>query len=596
MVALYYEVIFGISFLLTVIYVMIWQKHFDLNLTVIFILVPIVNLGYYLYANSADKYAAMNAYKIIYIGSCFLPFFVTMCVLNLCEIEVPRPLRFFAFLINTTLYVFVLTVGKKPYFLKSLTVHHNVFGTEVKKEYGPVHTAFLVVIIFYVAIEIVAIVYSGIRKSQISNTILRRLFFPVIVTLFGYLGNKLIGTKIEVVPFTYVFAQIMYISIARRMSLYKVSDMVVDSMVQTGETGFISIDFDHHYLGSNETAREILPGLVDLSIDQDITRVPWMENTVGHWIHHFEEDETKSHLYVKKDKIEKVYKTGKEKLDNVSGVEESDYTYIVRTQYLYEGNRKIGYQIFLTDDTKNQKYVALLDKYKTELEAEVKQKTQHIVEMHDNLILSMATMVESRDNSTGGHIKRTSECVRIIIGEMRADAESPFADRLTDEFCEDIIKAAPMHDLGKVAVDDKILRKPGRFTDEEYEIMKTHAAEGARIVHEILKDTDNESFKIVAENVAHYHHERMDGSGYPEHLEGDKIPLEARIMAIADVYDALVSKRVYKESMSFEQADKIMMESMGKHFDKQLEKYYISARPKLEAYYTSLGEQSGTEK
>ena len=126
--------------------------------------------------------------------------------------------------------------------------------------------------------------------------------------------------------------------------------------------------------------------------------------------------------------------------------------------------------------------------------------------------------------------------------------------------------------------------------------MKTHAAEGARIVHEILKDTDNESFKIVAENVAHYHHERMDGSGYPEHLEGDKIPLEARIMAIADVYDALVSKRVYKESMSFEQADKIMMESMGKHFDKQLEKYYISARPKLEAYYTSLGEQSGTEK
>ena len=595
MVALYYEVIFGISFLLTVIYVMIWRKHFDLNLTVIFILVPIVNLGYYLYANSADKYAAMNAYKIIYIGSCFLPFFVTMCVLNLCEIEVPRPLRFFAFLINTTLYVFVLTVGKTPYFLKSLTVHHNVFGTEVKKEYGPVHTAFLVVIIFYVAIEIVAIVYSGIRKSQISNTILRRLFFPVIVTLFGYLGNKLIGTKIEVVPFTYVFAQIMYISIARRMSLYKVSDMVVDSMVQTGETGFISIDFDHHYLGSNETAREILPGLVDLSIDQDITRVPWMENTVGHWIHHFEEDETKTHLYVKKDKIEKVYKTGKEKLDNVSGVEESDYTYIVRTQYLYEGNRKIGYQIFLTDDTKNQKYIALQDKYKTELEAEVKQKTQHIVEMHDNLILSMATMVESRDNSTGGHIKRTSECVRIIIGEMRADAESPFADRLTDEFCEDIIKAAPMHDLGKVAVDDKILRKPGRFTDEEYEIMKTHAAEGARIVHEILKDTDNESFKIVAENVAHYHHERMDGSGYPEHLEGDKIPLEARIMAIADVYDALVSKRVYKESMSFEQADKIMMESMGKHFDKQLEKYYISARPKLEAYYTSLGEQTNAE-
>ena len=160
------------------------------------------------------------------------------------------------------------------------------------------------------------------------------------------------------------------------------------------------------------------------------------------------------------------------------------------------------------------------------------------------------------------------------------------------EFCT---IGAYLHDVGKLYIPPQILQKPGKLTDEEYEIMKTHAAEGARIVHEILKDTDNESFKIVAENVAHYHHERMDGSGYPEHLEGDKIPLEARIMAIADVYDALVSKRVYKESMSFEQADKIMMESMGKHFDKQLEKYYISARPKLEAYYTSLGEQTNAE-
>ena len=144
-----------------------------------------------------------------------------------------------------------------------------------------------------------------------------------------------------------------------------------------------------------------------------------------------------------------------------------------------------------------------------------------------------------------------------------------------------------MHDLGKIAVDDQVLRKPGKFTPEEFEEMKKHAAEGARIVHEILKSTDDADFKIIAENVAHYHHERWDGSGYPSGLKGDKIPLEARIMAIADVYDALVSKRVYKESMSFEQADKIMMESMGNHFDKRLEEYYVNARPKLEAYYSA---------
>ena len=202
--------------------------------------------------------------------------------------------------------------------------------------------------------------------------------------------------------------------------------------------------------------------------------------------------------------------------------------------------------------------------------------------MHDKLILGMATMVESRDNSTGGHIRRTSEGVRLLIGEMRADPSV----ELSDDFCRCLIKAAPMHDLGKIAVDDAVLRKPGRFTPEEFEKMKAHAAEGARIVHEILKDTDDEEFRVLAENVAHYHHERWDGSGYPKGLKGEEIPIEARVMAIADVYDALVSKRVYKDAMSFEKADGIIMDGMGKHFDKKLEKYYVAARPKLEAFYS----------
>ena len=151
-----------------------------------------------------------------------------------------------------------------------------------------------------------------------------------------------------------------------------------------------------------------------------------------------------------------------------------------------------------------------------------------------------------------------------------------------------LIKAAPMHDLGKIAVDDEILRKPGRFTPEEFEKMKAHAAEGARIVHEILKGTDDVVFHHLAENVAHYHHERWDGSGYPRHLKGTEIPPEARIMAVADVYDALVSKRVYKDKMSFEQANSIILEGMGSQFDPALKEAYLAARPALEAYYSNL--------
>ena len=152
-------------------------------------------------------------------------------------------------------------------------------------------------------------------------------------------------------------------------------------------------------------------------------------------------------------------------------------------------------------------------------------------------------------------------------------------------FYQNLIKAAPMHDLGKITVDDVILRKPGKFTPDEYNAMKAHSPEGAKIVKDILEGGSDDYFTEIATNVAHYHHERWDGSGYPKGLKGEEIPLEARIMAIADVYDALVSKRVYKDAFSFEEANRIILEGMGKQFDKGLEKYYLQAREKIEAFY-----------
>ena len=149
---------------------------------------------------------------------------------------------------------------------------------------------------------------------------------------------------------------------------------------------------------------------------------------------------------------------------------------------------------------------------------------------------------------------------------MRKDEDC----EITNEFYQNVIKAAPMHDLGKIAVDDRILRKPGKFTDEEFEEMKKHSAKGAEIVGDILEGVEDDEFVQIAKNIAQYHHEKWDGSGYPSGISGIGIPLEARIMALADVFDALVSKRCYKEPMSFEAAAKVMLESMGSHFDPNL--------------------------
>lgn len=206
------------------------------------------------------------------------------------------------------------------------------------------------------------------------------------------------------------------------------------------------------------------------------------------------------------------------------------------------------------------------------------------VALQDKLVLGMATMVEGRDNSTGGHIKRTSDIVRFLVEEMVKD---PSLD-LNAAFYQSLVKSAPMHDLGKITIDDVILRKPGKFTPEEYQVMKTHSPQGAAILTQILKDVTDKNFEAVAINVAHYHHERWDGKGYPKGLKGEEIPLEARVMAVADVYDALVSKRVYKDEFSFDEAYRIITENMGKQFDPGMEKYFARAREKIENYYSEM--------
>ncbi len=214
----------------------------------------------------------------------------------------------------------------------------------------------------------------------------------------------------------------------------------------------------------------------------------------------------------------------------------------------------------------------------------IMEKTQRIQAVQNSVIQGMAIMVESRDNSTGGHIKRTSDCVKVFVNQLKST--SPY-NNLPSSFFENVIKAAPMHDLGKIAVDDAVLRKPGKFTTEEYEMMKTHSKEGARIVENVLSDIDDLKFKQIAVNVAHFHHEKWDGSGYPEKISAEQIPLEARIMALADVYDALVSKRCYKEEFSYDKAFTIIQESLGSHFDPELGKLFLECRKQLEDLYSN---------
>ena len=210
------------------------------------------------------------------------------------------------------------------------------------------------------------------------------------------------------------------------------------------------------------------------------------------------------------------------------------------------------------------------------------EKTRSVENMQEKLVLSLADMVENRDSNTGGHVKRTSDVVRILVEDIQANQYFP----LSDELAKDIVRTAPMHDLGKVSIDSSILNKPARLTPEEFAIMKTHSTISGQMVMILLEGMEEEHLVETAYHVARYHHERWDGKGYPEGLVGEMIPLEARIMAVADVYDALVSKRVYKEPMSYEKAAQIMQEGMGTQFDPNMHLVFLSCRSRLEHYYS----------
>ncbi|HLY55255.1 MAG TPA: two-component system response regulator [Stellaceae bacterium] len=200
------------------------------------------------------------------------------------------------------------------------------------------------------------------------------------------------------------------------------------------------------------------------------------------------------------------------------------------------------------------------------LEQEVAGRTREVVAIQDVTILVLASLAETRDTDTGSHIRRTQHYVRVLAEHLRGHPR--FADTLTDPYISTLFKSAPLHDIGKVGIPDRILLKPGKLDPDEWAIMKTHAALGREAIEQAERSLGTQvGFLTCAKEIAQSHHEKWDGSGYPDGLGGDDIPICARLMAAADVYDALISRRVYKDGMSHEAAAQIIVRGSGSHFD-----------------------------
>lgn len=209
------------------------------------------------------------------------------------------------------------------------------------------------------------------------------------------------------------------------------------------------------------------------------------------------------------------------------------------------------------------------------LETEASKRTQEITAIQDVTILAMASLAETRDSDTGNHIRRTQYYVKALAEKL---IDHPmFATFLSDENISLLFKSAPLHDIGKVGIPDKILLKPGRLTAAEFEIMKTHTTLGWRAIDQAEKVLDIKvNFLHMAKEIALYHQEKWDGTGYPDGLKGNDIPISARLMALADVYDALICKRIYKAALTHDQAVAIIIANKGTHFDPDIVDAFIA--------------------
>ena len=221
-------------------------------------------------------------------------------------------------------------------------------------------------------------------------------------------------------------------------------------------------------------------------------------------------------------------------------------------------------------------YIYYNDLVQQDIQTDLEINQARIRGIQEHIISELANLIENRDLETGEHVARTREYVRILAEAAREDGV--YADVIDDDYVSMLEELAPMHDIGKIVVSDTILRKEGRLTDEEFDEMKLHTRAGGKIVRDILEGITDEEHIAFASDIAMYHHERWDGTGYPSGLKGEEIPLPARIMAIADVYDALISERCYKKALQAKEAFGIIQRESGTHFDPKLAEVFLRHR------------------
>lgn len=544
----------GIFALIVEIFYVSRQQSSKLQMALVLLLYSsLINIvGYTMEIQAGKQQVAIQATKISYYGKPFVVFFMYMFIMEYCNIVVPKLRRNIFFGICILICGLVSTNEYHHLYYSSVSYTQEGLFPHLILKHGVLYNPYTAFIVYYFAM----ILWVAVRKlRQTRSPIIRKQILMILgMVLLSMLSLVLFLLNVtngyDTTALAYLVAAFIFERLMRKYRLFDTLTLAQEEAVNHMANGLIVMGTAGEVLYSNEEADRILDCLEQEQGKRELEDLKELAAK-------------QEYLFLDKCASENGKHHSKEKC-----------VYELSLHDISKGETNYGQTLTMAEITDRYYYTERLQR-------DLRRKTREVVRIQRDIIGSFAAMIEARDGITGLHIKNTGNLVRALVNVMAVDKR--YRDIITPEYADMVAAAARLHDIGKIAIPDRILQKEGKLTEEEFAIMKTHPQEGARILKNTLKDLENDTYCEIAYDMAMYHHEKYNGAGYPEGIKGEEIPLSARIMAVADVYDALRSKRHYKEGLSREKALAIMEESKGTHFDPYIDELFLKHIDEMEA-------------
>lgn len=507
-------------------------------------LIVLANGGYLSIALSQNVQEAILANRISYLGGCFIPILTLLLICAICNYQIATWKKILMYLSGILMYLMILTIGRNGFYYSKTSMGTYGGAAVLERTYGPGHKYFYIFLYGYVLIFSILLIYTMVKKRSISKKNLHALIGWLIINIGLFTLGRFLNPAIEIMPLVYVVDSVILLYMYRGGLAYNLEDNIMLSFGKTETSVYIMFDNSLNYLGCNNNAAQVFPELSSCVIDEPIRQELCKIECIREWLH----------KYLEKGQGEFEY-------------EWNDRHYEGRIEKLWYRKRKNGYMLELRDNTDKWRYTKLLAEHNHQLEifqqaleekvseqtGELRMQQQKIEKLFVQTITALSEAVDAKDHYTSGHSKRVAEYARMIAERMGKSKEKQ----------EEIYWAGLLHDVGKIRIPVEIISKPGKLTDEEYNIIKIHPVTGYQMLQQISEESE------IA-TAARYHHERYDGKGYPNGLSGENIPEIARILGVADAYDAMASNRSYRKALPQEVVRSEIEKGKGTQFDPEI--------------------------